>query len=128
MYLRQLNRVLTKYTSVERLTPAYTQSLTNLQQEILATWKNLMCSSTFIQRQYAEQMGLNTSSVDLLTQIIQRMAEEISRAFEMQNNIVQTFLETSRQNIKRLNENTTMYTEWQKKFIDFNMNNVQKTK
>jgi len=87
-----------------------------------------MCSSTFIQRQYAEQMGLNTSSVDLLTQIIQRMAEEISRAFEMQNNIVQTFLETSRQNIKRLNENTTMYTEWQKKFIDFNMNNVQKTK
>ena len=116
------------HNSMEQLTPAYTQSLTNLQQEIHATWKNLICSGISIQREYAEKMGLNTSSIDLLTQMIQRMAEETNRSFEMQSNIVQTFLDTSRQNIQRFNENATMYTEWQKKFIDSYMNNTQKDK
>jgi hypothetical protein len=114
------------HNSIDRLTPRYTQSLTNLQQEIHATWKNLTCSSISIQRQYAEKIGLNAISADLLTQIIQKMAEETNRSFEMQSNIVQTFLETSRQNIQRFNENAATYAEWQKKFMDSNRDNTEK--
>ncbi|MDH3490083.1 MAG: hypothetical protein OEL56_06510 [Nitrosopumilus sp.] len=114
------------HNSVERLTPRYTQSLTNLQQEIHTAWKNLTCSSISVQRQYAEKIGLNTISSDLLTQIIQKMAEETNRSFEIQSNIVQTFLEMSKQNIQIFNENATTFAEWQKKFIDPTMNDTEK--
>jgi hypothetical protein len=52
--------------NIERLTPAYTQSLSNFQQEFLNIWKNLMCSGISTQRKYAENIGLDTTSNDLL--------------------------------------------------------------
>ncbi len=116
------------HNNVERLTPVYTQSLTNLQQTVLTTWKNFMCSGISVQRQYAEKIGLDVRSGDLLTEIIQKMTEETSRTFEMQSNFIHTFLETTMQNTQRFNENTTMYAELNKKFIDFYMNFSQKSK
>ena len=116
------------HNNIERLTPAYTQSLSNFQQEILTTWKNLIGYGISVQRQYAEKIGLDTRSGDLLTHAAPRIAEETSRTFEMQSNFVQTFLETSMQNIQRFNENATMYVEFQKKIIDSYMNFSQRTK
>ena len=42
--------------NIERLTPVYAQSLSNLQQEFLTMWKNLMCSGISTQRKYAENI------------------------------------------------------------------------
>ncbi|MGI9567581.1 MAG: hypothetical protein ACR2LL_11295 [Nitrosopumilus sp.] len=85
------------HSSIQRLTPAYTQSMSNLQQEILAVWKNLVCSGISTQRQYAEKTRLKTDSADIMTQIMQRMAEETARSFEMQESIIRAFLDSSRQ-------------------------------
>lgn len=108
--------------NIERLTPVYAQSLSNLQQEFLTMWKNLMCSGISTQRKYAENIGLDTTSNDLLTQIVQKITKETSEVFELHSNFTQTFLETSIQNIKRFNENGNMYAEWNKKLLDSYMN------
>lgn len=108
--------------NIERLTPVYAQSLSNFQQEFLTMWKNLMCSGISTQRKYAENIGLDTTSNDLLTQIVQKITKETSEVFELHSNFTQTFLETSIQNIKRFNENGNMYAEWNKKLLDSYMN------
>ncbi len=108
--------------NIERLTPVYAQSLSNFQQEFLTMWKNLMYSEISTQRKYAENIGLDTTSNDFLTQIVQKITEETSKAFEIHSNFTQTFLETSIQNIKRFNENGNMYAEWNKKLLDSYMN------
>ncbi len=110
------------HSNIERLTPVYAQSLSNFQQEFLTMWKNLMCSGISTQRKYAENIGLDTTSNDLLTQIVQKITKETSEVFELHSNFTQTFLETSIQNIKRFNENGNMYAEWNKKLLDSYMN------
>ena len=114
------------HNNIERLTPVYAQSLSNFQQEFLTMWKNLMCSGISTQRKYAENIGLDTTSNDLLTQIVQKITQETSEVFELHSNFTQTFLETSIQNIKRFNENGNMYAEWNKKLLDSYMNSSRK--
>ena len=120
------------HSSVQRLTPAYTQSMSNLQQQALTAWKNFVCSGISIQRQYAEKAGMKTETVEVTSQIIQRMAEEAARSFEVQGTMVRAFLDASEQNLKKFNDHTTMYTEWQKRFADYYLhnwnNNLQKNK
>ena len=110
------------HNNIERLTPVYAQSLSNFQQEFLTMWKNLMCSGISTQRKYAENIGLDTTSNDFLTQIVQKITKETSNVFEIHSNFTQTFLKTSMQNIKRFNENGNMYAEWNKKLLDSYMN------
>ncbi len=77
-----------------------------------------------MQRQYADKAGLKTESVDVISQIIQKMAEESARSFEIQSIMVRTFLDASEQNLKRFNENITMYVDWQKRFTDYYLHNL----
>jgi len=111
------------HNSIEQSTPVYIQSMSNLQQEFLDTWKNMMCSSITLQQRYAEKMGLNTESMEKTTQIIQKMTEEMAKEFKIQSEFVRTWLDTSKQNIHRINENSTTFTEVNKKFI-YSLTNV----
>ena len=106
------------HNSIEQSTPVYIQSLSNLQQEYLATWKNMMCSNITLQKEYAKKIGLSAASMQITTQIIQKMTEEMLKGINIQNKFIQTWLDTSKQNIHRINENSTTYTEVNKKFIN----------
>jgi len=106
------------HSSIEHSTPVYLQSLSNLQQEYLAAWKNMMCSNITLQQKYAEKIGLSTESMGKTTQIIQKMTEESVEGFKIQSECIQTLLDTSKQNIHRINENSTTFTEVNKKFIN----------
>jgi len=106
------------HSSIEQSTPVYIQSLSNLQQEYFAAWKNMMCSSITLQQGYAEKIGLRTESMEKTTQIIQKMTDEMLRGFEIQSKFIQTWLDSSKQNIHRINENSTTFTQVNKKFIN----------
>lgn len=106
------------HNSIEQSTPVYIQSLSNLQQEYLSTWKNIMCSNITLQKEYAKKIGLSAASMQITTQIIQKMTEEMLKGINIQNKFIQTWLDTLKQNIHRINENSTTYTEVNKKFIN----------
>ena len=106
------------HSIIEQSTPVYIQSLSNLQQEYLATWKNIMCSNITLQQEYAEKIGLSTASMQITTQIIQKITEEMLKGIKIQNKFIQTLLDTSKQNIHVINENSTTFTEVNKKFIN----------
>ena len=106
------------HNSIEQSTPVYIQSLSNLQQEYLSTWKNMMCSNITLQKEYAKKIGLSAASMQITTQIIQKMTEEMLKGINIQNKFIQTWLDTLKQNIHGINENSTTYTEVNKKFIN----------
>ncbi len=107
------------HSSIEQLTPVYIQSLSNLQQEYLTAWKNMMCSNITLQQEYVEKIGLSTESMEITTQIIQKMTEEMVNGFKIQSEFIRTWLDTSKHNIHRINENSTTFTEVNKNFINF---------
>ncbi len=107
------------HNSIEQSTPVYTQSLSNLQQEYLASWKNMMCSNITLQKEYVKKIGLVTESKEITTQVIQKVTDEMLKGLKIQSKFIQTWLDTSRQNIHRINENSITFTEVNKKFINY---------
>ena len=106
------------HNSIEQSTPVYTQSLSNLQQEYLTAWKNMMCSNITLQKEYVKKIGLNTESKEITTQVIQKVTDEMIKGLKIQSKFIQTWLDTSKQNIHRINENSITFTEVNKKFIN----------
>ena len=54
---------------VEKVTPQYLQSFSNLQQEYFGVWTNVINSALAIQQQYADKMGLNTNATEPITRV-----------------------------------------------------------
>lgn len=116
------------HNTIEQSTPAFVQSLSNLQQEYFIVWKNIVSSNLSMQEKYAKKMGSSSESTKMTDQIIQKMTDEIVTNFKLQNNFMKTWLDTSKQNIHAINENSTSFSIINKKFIESlsNMVNVQK--
>ena len=96
---------------VEKVTPQYLQSFTNLQQEYFGVWTNFVNSTFAIQQQYANKMGLSTNTTEPITRVIQDSTDEIIRAFDMQHKIAHTALDATKQNLRTINENATAFAE-----------------
>lgn len=96
---------------VEKVTPQYLQSFSNLQQEYFGIWTNFVNSALATQQQYANKMGINTNTTEPVTRVVQDSTDEIIKAFDVQNKIVQTALDATKQNLRTINENATAFAE-----------------
>ena len=96
---------------VEKVTPQYLQSFSNLQQEYFGAWTNFVNSALATQQQYANKMGINSNINEPITRVVQDSTDEIIKAFDVQNKIVQTALDATKQNLRTINENATAFAE-----------------
>jgi len=96
---------------VEKVTPQYLQSFSNLQQEYFGMWTNFVNSTLAIQQQYANKIGLSTNTTEPVTRVVQDSTDEIIKVLDVQNKIVQTALDATKQNLKTINENATAFAE-----------------
>ena len=116
------------HNNLEQSTPVFNQSLSNLQQEYFTAWKNIVSSNLSMQEEYAKKIGSSSESTDVTEQIIQKMTDEIVNTFKLQTDFMKTLLDTSKQNIHAINENSTSFSTINKEFIESlsNMWNVPK--
>ena len=96
---------------VEKVTPQYLQSFSNLQQEYFGMWTNFVNSTLAIQQQYANKIGLSTNTTEPVTRVVQDSTDEIIKVLDVQNKIVQTALDATKQNLRTINENATTFAE-----------------
>jgi len=96
---------------VEKVTPQYLQSFSSLQQEYFGMWTNFVNSTLAIQQQYANKIGLSTNTTEPVTRVVQDSTDEIIKVLDVQNKIVQTALDATKQNLKTINENATAFAE-----------------
>ena len=116
------------HNNLEQSTPEFIQSLSNLQQEYFTAWKNIVSSNLSMQEEYAKKIGSSPDSTKITEQTIQKITNEIVTNFKLQTNFMKTWLDTSKQNIHAINENSTSFSTINKKFIESlsNMWNVPK--
>ena len=103
---------------VEKVTPQYLQSFSNLQQEYFGTWTNFVNSALATQQQYADKMGLNTNATEPITRVVQESTDEIIKAFDVQHKIVHTTLDATKQNLRTINENATAFAELNRNIVN----------
>lgn len=106
------------FDNVEKVTPKYLQSITNLQQEYIEVWKNAIDSTIALQREYANRTGINTNVPQATLKVIRDTTEEATKVFTVQNQIALAAIDATEQNVKTFNDNA-------KSFADLNRNILQ---
>lgn len=99
------------FDEVEKTTPQYLQSITNLQQEYTAAWKNAIESVISLQQEFSTKAGINTNVPAVVVKLINDTTEEMIKARTVQNKVVLAAIDTTKQNVKTFNDNAKAFAE-----------------
>jgi len=106
------------FNGIKQSVPRYHQSVTNVQQEYLEAWENVINSTIAFQKEYATKAGVKTNVPSVTLKAIRDTNEEIVKAYDVQNKIALASIDATQQNIKTFNDNA-------KAFADLNKNILQ---
>jgi hypothetical protein len=106
------------FTGIRQSVPQYHQSITNVQQEYLQAYENVVDSTITLQKEYAKKAGIATNIPQATLKVIHDTTEEFVKAASIQNQITLATIDATQQNIKTFNDNA-------KSFADLNRNILQ---
>ncbi len=106
------------FTTIKQSVPQYHQSITNVQQEYLQAYENIVDSSIAMQKEYAKRFGIAANIPETAIKAIRDSTEEFAKAASIQNQIALATIDATQQNIKTFNDNA-------KSFADLNKNILQ---
>ena len=106
------------FSGIKQSVPQYHQSVTNVQQEYLQAFENVVDSTITLQQEYVKKAGIATNIPEATLKMIQDTTEECVKATSIQNQIALATIDATQQNIKTFNDNA-------KSFVDLNRNILQ---
>jgi len=105
------------FTSVKQSVPQYHQSITNVQQEYLQAYENIVDSSIALQKEYAKKFGMAANIPETAIKVIRDSTEELAKATSIQNQIALATIDATQQNIKTFNDNAKSFAELNKNIL-----------
>ncbi len=106
------------FNGIKQSVPQYHQSITNVQQEYLQAYENVVDSTITLQKEYAKKAGIATNIPEATLKVIHDTTEEFVKAASIQNQIALATIDVTQQNIKTFNDNA-------KSFADLNRSILQ---
>jgi len=106
------------FSGIKQSVPQYHQSVTNVQQEYLQAFENVVDSTITLQKEYVKKAGIATNIPEATLKMIHDTTEEFVKAASLQNQVTLATIDATQQNIKTFNDNA-------KSFVDLNRNILQ---
>ncbi len=106
------------FNGIKQSVPQYHQSITNVQQEYLQAYENIVDSTITLQKEYVKKAGIATNIPEATLKVIHDTTEEFVKAASIQNQVALATIDATQQNIKTFNDNA-------KSFADLNRNILQ---
>ena len=106
------------FSGIRHSVPQYHQSITNVQQEYLQAYENIVDSTITLQKEYAKKAGITTDIPQATLKVIHDTTEEFVKIASIQNQMTLATMDATQQNIKAFNDNA-------KSFADLNRNILQ---
>ena len=105
------------FNGVKQSVPQYHQSITNVQQEYLQAFENMVDSSIAIQKEFVIKAGIASDVPSTKLKVIDDTTEEFVKASSIQNQIVLASIDATQQNIKTFNDNAKSFVELNKNIL-----------
>lgn len=106
------------FTGIKQSVPQYHQSITNVQQEYLQAYENVVDSTITLQKEYVKKAGITANIPEATLKVIHDTTEEFVKAASINNQVALATIDATQQNIKTFNDNA-------KSFADLNRNILQ---
>ena len=105
------------FTTIRKEVPKFHQAITDLQQQCMQTCENTMKTYISVQKEFANKTGINSNIPDAALTAIKNTNMEINKAYSLQTQMIQTSLDTTKQNIQTFNENAKSFADLNKNII-----------
>lgn len=105
------------FNTAKKTTAIYLQSVTDLQEKIIESWKKSMDSAINLQEKFAHESKMNVKVPDEAIKMINYMAEQANKAQSLQNKMLLASIGAISQNIKSFNDNVKAFTEVNRKLV-----------
>ena len=106
------------FNGIKQSVPQYHQSITNVQQEYLQAYENIVDSVITLQKECIKKTGIAANIPEATLKVINDTTEEFVKAASIQNQVTLATIDATQQNIKTFNDNA-------KSFADLNRNILQ---
>jgi len=105
------------FNGIRQSVPQYHQSITNVQQEYLQAYENVVDSTITLQKEYAKKAGITTNIPDPTLKVIHDTTEEFVKAASIQNQVTLATMDATQQNIKTFNDNAKLFADLNKNIL-----------
>ena len=105
------------FTYVEKTIPQYHQSVTNLFQEYVESWKNLSCTAIDIQKEFANKIGISATLPSASQKIGNDIEQESKTVVDVQNKIAIASINATKESLHTLNANSNEFATLNKNII-----------
>ena len=89
------------FTGIRQSVPQYHQSITNVQQEYLQAYENVVDSTITLQKEYAKKFGVATNIPQATLKVMNDTTEEFVKAASIHNQVTLATIDATQQNIQR---------------------------
>ena len=104
-------------TYVEKTVPQYHQSMTNLFQECVESWKNVSCTAIDFQKGFANKIGISANLPDAAKKIGHDLEQESKTVIDVNNKIAIASINATRDSLHTLNANSNEFATLNKNII-----------
>jgi hypothetical protein len=126
IYQTYKKNVDTYFGEVRKTTASYIQAVSDLQMEIVGSWKNTIDSAIIMQEKFTGKSGTKATLPDTTVKMIMDVSEQINKTQAMQNKMLLASINAMSQNIKTFNENVKVFDELRSKIIESFMSSTPK--
>ena len=115
------------FNEIEKSTPIYHQTATDIQQNFLESWKNMIFSSIMLQQEFAVKAGLDINANKETQEAIRNITKQAIDAYQNQNKFAIDSNYTSNNMSEAFNENTKTFASLSKNILELMSSAMKKT-
>jgi hypothetical protein len=106
------------FNEIEKSSPRYVQSASDLHQKNIEAWKNVINSTIAMEQEYAKKAGLQTPVPQATKNSIREFTEGVIKAYAAQNEIAVDTADATNRAIIAFDENTKAFAALNKNMLD----------
>ncbi len=106
------------FADVENSVQRYQQATSDLQDEYIKAWKNVVNANISLQKEFANKTGCNSNLPEATQNVIEKITESVIKTRSVRDQIAVATIEATKKNIKAWNDNANT-------FADLNRNIMQ---
>ncbi|MDH3501744.1 MAG: hypothetical protein OEL69_04470 [Nitrosopumilus sp.] len=106
------------FIDIEQSVPRFQHEFFNLQNEYYKVWKNTVQANILLQKEFSNKIEF-FNIPESAQKIIENINEELSRVRLLRDNISISTIERIKKNIKIWNDNINIFSEYNKRILQF---------
>ncbi len=106
------------FADIENSKQRYQQATSDLQDEYIKAWKNVVNANISLQKEFANKTGFNSNLPEATQNVIENITESVIKTRSVRDQITVATIEATKKNIKAWNDNANT-------FADLNRNIMQ---